>query len=228
MIIHHLNDDKSKLPIELTGFENMTTKPQGMHAIIGPNGAGKSTLLKALTFYHHKPSLSYESKSIVIRNIHKMIAYMPQQQNRLHISVIDFLKLVERKISFQDTERLLNQFNINKTPYDSVNTTSGGEFRLLCYIQTFLQPTPIMFLDEPLTSLDVHHQLALLNHIKKESQSREIWVVLHEWPLYLHHFDSVIAINQAHLEWHKNLTEIESIDLEQLFQININDVNFHL
>ena len=147
--------------------------------LIGPNGAGKSTLLKLLLGLN-KPdmgniSLGKNSLNALSRNeIAKRVSFVPQDHS------IDYAFNVEEMVAMgrtpylgnyqteskQDLEiietalRRTDLFELNDRPADQL---SGGERQRVFIARALAQQTNTLLLDEPTASLDLCHQLELMD-----------------------------------------------------------------
>lgn len=208
--------------------------------IIGPNGSGKSTFLKNLLkilepeknkiFILNKDISSYRYKDLA-----KKIASVPQSTVvDFNFSVMDIvlmgrsphlkrfqmegkidLKIVEKSMKMTDTWHLKDR---------NINTLSGGERQRAIIARALAQQSEILVLDEPISNLDIQHQINLLNILKELSIKEDITVVvvLHDLNLAIEYSDYLILMNEGKIVdkgrpeeviTHDNVKEVYDIDI---------------
>ena len=81
----------------------------------------------------------------------------------------------------------------------AVMSLSGGERQRVFIAMALAQKTPILFLDEPTTYLDIYHQLEVLELVKQLNKDEELTVVmvLHDINQALKYSDEVIVMKQG-------------------------------
>ncbi len=214
-----------------------------IYGILGNNGSGKSTLLKALSkinpikngkiFINQKDINLYSSKQLA-----QTIALVPQQTNLMFdfsaLQIALMGRIPYQKPLYSDSKEDLE---IVKQSMQRTNTwhlrnmnaknLSGGEFQRLIIARALSQQTPILLLDEPVSSLDIRHQfdiMELLKQINKESQTT-ILIIIHDLNLAMRYCDEVLLLNQGELvakgESKQILTE-ENISKHFGVKVNIN------
>ena len=158
---------------------SLEVRDSEMLALIGKNGAGKTTLIKGLTGL-----LPLRSGSIIY-NGSNLAEMEPRERARLISVVPQAASLppgytVYETVShgrtpylnwygkLADNDRRIIDHAIQLTGLEDyiekeVATLSGGEQQRVVLARALAQNTPIMILDEPTSSLDIHYQVALLN-----------------------------------------------------------------
>lgn len=129
----------------------------------GPSGAGKSTLLQLIVGV-----LPLQSGSIQVLGkspADQAVAYLAQRPYFAHGSVAENLRLVAPDSDDAALMQALNEVGLAErvnalprglaTPLgDQGAGLSGGELRRLALARVWLNPTPVVVLDEPTASLD--------------------------------------------------------------------------
>ncbi|MBW3694974.1 ABC transporter ATP-binding protein [Vibrio sp. T187] len=188
-----------------------------IYALVGHNGSGKSTLLKLLA-KQQSPSegtISLSDKDIAKWNdkdFAQHIAYLPQ-----HLPPTDSLSgrdLVSfgrypwhgllGRLSKQDQEyvdQALEHTGTSKYSDRLVDTLSGGERQRVWLAMLLAQRTKYLLLDEPLSALDIGHQIEMLTLIKTLSQSLNLGViiVIHDINMAARFCDHIIAMHSGEL-----------------------------
>ena len=198
------------------------------YALAGPNGSGKSTLLKCLCGIerHHTGEVWLDGQPLdgyAHRDRARMQTYVPQQSHAgFDFSAQQFVmmgrypyqgtfaaetaadrELCHRMMSLTDTLHLAEQ---------SVQTLSGGEYQRVVIARALMQQTPLIYLDEPFSQLDLFHQSAML-HLFRElcvAEGKTVVCVLHDFNQILAYADRVVLLSNgaivAHGEPYQTLT----------------------
>ncbi len=152
--------------------------------IIGPNGAGKTSLVEVVAGIR---TASDGSVAISGRSIDKMsererarsVALVPQHPIvPSGMSVFDYVALgrtahhgLFRSASVNDrrvVESVLERLYLGEFRERDVATLSGGARQRMVLGRALAQSTTVIVLDEPITGLDLRHQMELLELLKKE------------------------------------------------------------
>lgn len=194
-------------PLTLTCRGSMLT------GIIGPNGSGKSTLLsilaRALDAEGTVTVFGESSLSFSSREWAQQVAYLPQRVT------VQYDFSVEETVAFgryphtgitgflaQDDHDVINRC-LEETELISLRTRllselSGGERQRVFLASVLAQEPRILFLDEPTTALDIHHQAAFYQ-VVKQCCARGITVILatHELTMAAHFCDELVLLSRG-------------------------------
>lgn len=221
----------------LTGLS--VQPPSGkMTSIIGANGCGKSTLLKALTriLPLDKGQVYLDGKDIhqlPTKEVAKKIALLPQVQENLEgIRVYDLVSYgrfphqsATGRLSTADREQIdwaLEQTQTKAFAQLPVQSLSGGQRQRVWIAMALAQDTDTIFLDEPTTYLDMHHQLEVLQLLKKLNQEKgkTIIMVLHDINHAARFSDHILAMKAGQLVYQGSPQEVITVEgLREIFQI---------
>jgi iron complex transport system ATP-binding protein len=194
--------------------------PGSTTILIGPNGAGKSTLLKLMT---GEAKASHGHVTIDGENLMAIPAWrlacqraVMAQHARLMFpfSVYEVVSLgvdgIGRALSRQRREVLVGECLKAAGVLDLAGrryqTLSGGEqqrvqfARVLCQIEAgrSVASRQALFLDEPIASLDLCHQLALLDMARAiAARGVAVLVVLHDLNLAVTYADHLVVMDQG-------------------------------
>ncbi|ETX13670.1 histidinol-phosphatase [Roseivivax halodurans JCM 10272] len=151
--------------------------------LIGPNGSGKSTLLKMLAGIQRpmrgKVMLGQRSLGdLPQREVARGIALVEQQADTAdRITVRDAVELGRtpwlsalRPWSEDDSRIVARALDaVEMTAFDGRpwHTLSGGERQRVHIARALAQEPRILLLDEPTNHLDIHHQLSILDLVRK-------------------------------------------------------------
>ena len=218
---------------------NLEVKESKITTIIGPNGCGKSTLLKTMgRILKQKSGKVYlqgqNLNTIPTKQIAKHLALLPQNP------IAPLQLKVEELISYG---RYPHRNNVNKLlPEDSqviewamditkttsfrnrhLENLSGGQRQKVWLAMALAQKTEVLLLDEPTTSLDMAHQLDVLQIVEKlnKEQKRTIVMVLHDINHAARFSDEIVAMKEGKIIKIGTPTEVITPEvLKEVFHIN--------
>jgi len=198
--------------------------PGKFYGIMGANGAGKSTLLSCLSGY--LPIQSGEIRlcekklgHLTPRQIAQKIAQIPQEYTfQFDFSVAEIVLSGRfpylgffKKYDSDDHEiarenmKLLDIEHLKNRPFSHL---SGGEKQRVMIARAFTQKTPIIFLDEAASHLDLSHQIEMFLLLKEMSHQRGLTIlfVSHDLSLTAEFADELILLH-GHTILAKGATE---------------------
>ncbi len=199
------------LPGRLHGV-SLGFRPGEVTAICGPNGAGKSSLLSCLA------GLTLPQSGVVMLD-GAPLATLPPEARAQAIGYLPQVAEVAWDISVQTLAGLgrlpwrtsaaedaaavdaaLAALDLLPLAWRPVTQLSGGE-RARALLARVLAGTPRWLLaDEPLASLDLAHQLALLAHLRACANGGSgVVLVLHDLALAMNHADRVLVLDHGGL-----------------------------
>lgn len=184
--------------------------------IIGCNGAGKSTLLKTIrgllpkqggsVRYFGKPLEEYGDKELATK-----IAYLQQYvelgfgytgKDIVMAGRYPYMKWWERE-SEADAKLALACMEYTGTAdlaERPINEVSGGQKQRILIAKVLAQQTPIIFLDEPTTGLDMVYQEEIFRFAKAlAGQGKTVLMVVHELNLASKYCSRILLIGEGTL-----------------------------
>lgn len=188
---------------------DLNVAPGEFLAILGPNGTGKTSLLKVLL---GQLSLSHGTAEVNGRKVHSgnsAIGYVPQQRGIDQHTPMRGRDLVRMGIDGHrwgtglfsknrrhKVEELLEAVGAEDYADAPAGTLSGGELQRLRVAQALANDPSVLLCDEPLLSLDMHHQrvVAGLLHDQQIERNAAIAFVTHEINPILPYVDRVLYI----------------------------------
>ena len=181
-----------------------------IHAIVGENGAGKSTLIKLLTGVHAPSGGTISVLGRPATRGNPRIGYMPQGSGAAppvaRLSGWDFVASVANghrlglpilsKAARAETERALDLVGAAKLARRPLADLSGGERQRLLLAQALVGEPQLLLLDEPLISLDPHHQQDVVELVKRLQDELKITILFsaHEINPLLSAIDQVLYL----------------------------------
>ncbi|MBE5317898.1 ABC transporter ATP-binding protein [Pedobacter sp. MR2016-19] len=145
-------------------FRNLSTEfsSGNSYAILGPNGSGKSTLLSVLTgsLSPSEGEVSFsDAKDIPVENIYKYISlaapYLELVETFTLKEIIDFHFKFKNFAAGVDAKNLIGILGLEKAANKEIKYFSSGMKQRTKLALACCADTPILFLDEPTSNLDV-------------------------------------------------------------------------
>lgn len=191
---------------------DLRIEPGQVHCVLGPNGAGKSTLLRTLA------GLRDPDGGTVRLDGREVGDYTPMELARrrgfLPQSIVDAFSLTvmeavaaarHPRLPFwawgdeDDTpvRRALATFELDELAERDITTLSGGERQRVNIAALFTQEVDVMLLDEPLSSLDLHHQMKTLHELMRAAtgEGRSVVYTVHDINLAAQHATHAILLD---------------------------------
>lgn len=178
--------------------------------VIGPNGAGKSTLLKALAGL--VPSSGQVRLADGRRPSATDLALMPQVPYLPPGMTVAEYVLVGRTPHLRwlqgESRRdravvidVLRRLDLAGFAARPVRHLSGGEAQRVCVARVLAQQAPVLLLDEPTSSLDVGHQVEVLELVDQLRISDGLTVVaaMHDLGTAARFSDRLVLLDRGHV-----------------------------
>lgn len=162
--------------------------------VVGPNGAGKSTLLSTVAGL--RPAQGGQVR-LDGTDVHAMApaalarqrAFLPQTLHDTFSMTVRDAVLIGRHPhqsgwgweQAQDTaivDAALTALALEELAARDIRTLSGGERQRVALAAMLAQQAPLMLLDEPVTHLDLHHQIAVLDLLRTQARENGHTIVL--------------------------------------------------
>lgn len=189
---------------------SLQLQPGQLHVIIGPNGTGKTSLLRALfgELPLQQGEIRFGGHALSRRHgasWRRQFGYMPQNtQLELELSVLEVVVLgrldsLSMRLSDEDILAALSALQalgIAHLADRAMHSLSGGQRQMVLFAQVLLRDPQIMMLDEPVSALDLQHQLQLMEHLHHQTRAKN-WVslvVLHDLNLAAQFADRLIVL----------------------------------
>ncbi|CAB3637079.1 ABC transporter ATP-binding protein [Paraburkholderia rhynchosiae] len=163
-----------------------TFYPGEVWCVAGPNGAGKTTLLSTLAGLLQPSAGHVELDGVRLADWHaqelaQRRALMPQSApDAFSASVLDIVMLNrfphltgwgwEREADREAARAALELLGLTALAARDVLSLSGGERQRVALAAVLCQEAPLLLLDEPLSHLDLHHQIDCLEALSEWAQ----------------------------------------------------------
>jgi iron complex transport system ATP-binding protein len=184
-------------------------------ALVGPNGSGKTTALRLLSGDLRPLSGSVEVDGAPLRSLAaaeraRRVGVVPQTIDpHLGFLSADLVRMGRAPYvgllgTLSDDDRRAVRDALDATESGPLaarpfRELSGGEQQRVALAMALAQETPYLLLDEPTTHLDLHHQHALLELLRRLQRERALGLlaVMHDLNLAALYFDRLIVLNQG-------------------------------
>jgi iron complex transport system ATP-binding protein len=185
--------------------------------IIGPNGSGKTTLLKVMAGILksqadqldilNRPVDHYSRKALA-----RTIAFVPQMiPTDFPFSVTEIVLMgrspylgmlgLEQEKDLEIAKQALTFTGVDHLAHRKLDQLSGGEQQRVFVAKAICQEPEIILLDEPTASLDLAHQVRLMDLMEKLKNERGITVVMvsHDVNLAAMYGDRLLLLNKGEI-----------------------------
>lgn len=182
-------------------------------ALLGPNGAGKSSVLRAIVgLLPYTGSVLLDGEDVCRLTAEQRasrLGYVPQQsQLRARMSVRAVVELGRfvhrgplghlRASDHHAVDRAMEQAEVAALAERPFPELSGGEQRRVLLARALATGASTLLLDEPTSSLDVHHGLRLHRVVRDLAEAGcTVLMVVHDLTEAHHHADRAIAIDEG-------------------------------
>lgn len=196
--------------------------PGQLHLIIGPNGAGKSTFIRLLARLLRpvEGQVLYDGRDVAHRKDRELAqcrAVLSQAVDVAFSLPVRELVLMGRYPHFtarpgatdmQVCEEVMKFFDVAAMADRSYGALSGGEKQRVQFARVLAQiwrpldgATRILFLDEPLTFLDIRHQIDFMEKVRVFASQKDVTVVgvVHDLNLAAQFADRLLLLYEGRI-----------------------------
>ncbi len=189
---------------------NLLLDEPNLTCIIGPNGSGKSTLMHCI----NKILIPLEGvvllddvdiKLIGFNNLAKCVSYVPNYaSDTFAMTVMDTVLMgryphkdmntTDKDIKFAvDNLKLLGIENLAMRKSDEL---SAGQYKKVLIARGLTQEPKMLMLDEPMSNLDINHQIQVMKLLRKLTRTKEISVlaICHDLNIAARYADRIIML----------------------------------
>jgi iron complex transport system ATP-binding protein len=207
---------------DLISGVSATFEPGKLHLLIGANGAGKSTLVKVLSRLLKPASgrVLYDGREVANaseRELARRRAVLSQAIEVAFPLTVGEVVMMGRHPHFATrpsahdgaiVSEVMEFFEVTDMAERSYPTLSGGEKQRVNFARVLAQvwqPLPgqhrILFLDGPLTFLDIRHQIDFMKKVRSTVNGGDMVVigVVHDLNLAARFADRLLLLNQGRM-----------------------------
>lgn len=213
--VHNLSHSYGKSPV----LKNLTfsVRTGDFFIIIGPNGSGKTTLMKVMSGLLKPRSgqlsiLGRPIENYSLRSLARAIAFVPQTiPVDFPFTVTEVVLMgrspylgmlgLEQKEDLEIAHQAITFTGIEHLAHRKLDQLSGGEQQRVFIARAICQQPQIILLDEPTASLDLSHQVRIMDLMERLKKDKEVTVVMvsHDVNLAAMYGDRLLLINQGEL-----------------------------
>lgn len=222
-------------------LENLSSQfcEGGFYGILGPNGSGKTSLLRHILRFlqGNEGEITLKEKKLsgyTHRELATNLAFVPQNTFLdAEFTVEDIVAMGRMpyqkrfsSLSKKDKEIIEHAMEItNCIQYKKKNFTylSGGEAQRVLVARAIAQDTPWILLDEPISHLDIKHQVEVMETLKElnEKENKTIIAILHDLNLTVAYCKEVILMKNGQIYAAGSVERIlTSETLRQVYEMN--------
>jgi len=189
--------------------------PRGaFYAVLGPNGSGKSTLLRALLgMVPHAGGEAHVSGRLVSdwdrRALAREAGVVPQSESvAFPITVRELVSMgryphlgtlrSERPTDREAISEAMRVCDVETLAQRFLSTLSGGEIQRTRVARALAQEPNTLILDEPTASLDVRHEMEILELLRASaSRGMTIFLITHHLDLAARFADRLLLLDRG-------------------------------
>jgi iron complex transport system ATP-binding protein len=210
-----------------TALEGVSMEvPDGcLYAVLGPNGSGKSTLVKALLGVvpvqtGHAVVDGRDARDWTRRELARAVGVVPQAEAiSFPLTVRELVGMGryphlgpmggEREVDRRAVTRALELCDVTDLGARDVTTLSGGELQRVRIARALAQEPRALILDEPTASLDIRHEMAILELLRASADSgMTVVVVTHGLDMAARFADQLLLLSRGHVAAEGAPTEV--------------------
>ncbi len=210
--------------------------------LIGPNGSGKTTLIKCINkILEPKQGTillgEQEIKKLSRTQIANHIGYVPQSStyNQDTITVFEVVMMGRRPhVTWQSSEKdaekvwsTLKALDIEHLAMRNFYELSGGEQQRILMARALAQEAKVLLLDEPTSSLDIKHQLEVMELTRQlvKTENLSAMMAIHDLNLAARFCDKIVMLKQGKIYaagTAQSVLNVENIKAVYDVQVEIN------
>lgn len=216
----------------------------GLHLIVGPNGAGKSTLVKVLARLLRPQTGTVEYEGVDVAQVGE--AELAKKRAVLSQAIEIAFPLTVREVVMMGryphfsgrpgpaderiVDEVMQHFDVTEFKDRYYQTLSGGERQRVNFARVLAQlwrddavdSCRYLFLDEPLTFLDIRHQIDFMKRIRSFTDAADVVTVgvVHDLNLAARFADQIVMLNGGRIVAHGTPSEVLTTErIEQVFGV---------
>jgi len=191
---------------------DMQALPGKITALLGPNAAGKSTLLKCIAGILRPEGRimldGRELNSFKKEDITRDTSYLPQDSSSgavltvFEVVLLGRLQSLTWRVSKDDLDIVLNileELSIHELALRLFNELSGGQKQMVSIAQALVRQPRVLLLDEPMSNLDIQHEIEILDLIRDITVQKGITTVItfHDLNLAARYADKMVILKDG-------------------------------
>ena len=215
---------------------NLKVKEGELLTIIGPNASGKTTLLKCINniLKPKKGTIMVDgedTKHMGMNGVARKIGYVPQISSRAFPTTVFDTVLMGRRphgnwrpsdSDYRTVSEYMEKLDLQDIALRDIGELSGGQRQKVMIARALVQEPDILLLDEPTSSLDLKHQLEVLELVKKQTE-RGISVIMtmHDLNLALRFSKKILMLRQGKIFAYGGAEVLGPANIEKVFGVKV-------
>jgi ATP-binding cassette, subfamily B, multidrug efflux pump len=180
--------------------------------IVGPPGGGKSTILSLIPRLYDVCSGQILIEGVDIRNIHlaqlrSLISFVPQEPFLFAGTIRENILFENESVDDRQLIRAVSSASLHETilnfpkGFDTIVgekgvVLSGGQKQRIALARAFLNDSPILLLDDPISQVDMETGANIVKAIREMSQTKTTIIVSHRLSA-LSFADNIIVLDKG-------------------------------
>lgn len=186
-------------------------------AVMGPNGCGKTTLLRLVDGLLEPSAGRVLIDGMAVqdypaRQLAQKVAFVRQHQ-RTDFEFSAFETVLMGRNPYQHrlqnesqedwdiVERCMKQTGTWHLRLSKPAQMSGGELQRVMIARALAQQTPVLLMDEPVSNLDIAHQIEVMR-LLRDASGKTVLIVLHDLNLALRFCDDLLLLHDSRYVYH--------------------------
>lgn len=209
---------------------NATVAEGCVTAVMGPNGCGKTTLLRCIggLLEPTEGCVRVDGRPVgeyTPRELARRVAFVRQRpQTDFEFSGFEIVLMGrnpyqhrlqnESQEDWDIVERCMRQTGTWHLRMARPSQMSGGELQRVMIARALAQQTPLLLMDEPVSNLDIAHQLETMRHLHDgpwatdaTGRRRTTLIVIHDLNLALRFCDRLLLLHEGGLLYEGTVSE---------------------
>lgn len=218
-------------------------QPGVFTAVMGQNGSGKTTLLRCINkiaagFTGRITIGGVDVQTLSLEDLAKVAAFVPQGQDSVFgasvfetvlLGRLPYMTWAPTEMDYQIVDEVLESLHLRHFSTADIHQISGGERQKVYIARAIAQKTPVILLDEPVTYLDMKHQLDIMSLLSGLArQGYTVVMVVHDLNLALQFCDHFLFIKNGRVVPLADASQIDEAVVQEVFDVqaaHAKDVN---
>ena len=197
-------------------------------AIVGPNGSGKTTLINAvfgLSDIFEGEILVEKKKCSAVPQISKPVFnftvrdFIDLGDNNCHPELVSGSLINEKmlkQVQHDKKMEIIEKLDLVDLLNEGIQEISAGQYQRALIAQSLVKNPEILFLDEPLSHLDLKYQIKIIEFLKN-LKGVTVIAVIHHLDFAVKYFERLVFFKNGEIVESEN-KEINQV-IEEVFEI---------